>query len=995
MSQLYDIYKRSTFALARTLVLKFDLINQRINNELMAIGVQVDELYPETHKYYLNLSGEYHAVDKYKLKLETGKEYMTITIASSEGSEEVPFTKELFYGNRPNVTLLSEYYIGSEYYNNLLERYPEYELLIKGILHPIDLRTALNAKDGTILSLGYRKLELDENNEVLRYQIPEYMKGFSYTRYIEPNEHNIISELQTWIDKVNYRWLNAGYSLSDDLYVAFHLGVLYSNVPVKLMNIRLANVHTAMTHSFHVREYLESHGMLGKYIRAIPIEQVMYLYRNVRYLELNMGKTFVFNELIKHMLTPTGIPLAGYNFKHDLSEIDSVEVLTPDPKMYREHLNFKSIGSSTDVKTVRNILDEQIPLARENGEYLNFWEGYITDKMKYSSDDQLMTKVLESELFEVADPIPVEFYSMLMWMWIYSASTKLYIGHVYVSNPVSDDTLTLTILDALKLWLYCINRGSQRVILEHIPNGQITVMYLPRSNNPKYKPEGYPDVATLDDLKRIVDPKCITDTQIQNITNKVDVVYEASSAYEFRNNVKVLHDELIRQWFEACKIEDMYARGYADNVFRQQYWHNVPITLTNKETTYKSFITRLGLHFTDFTENDFVELASRIVYACIGGMTDEDFSRGQLQKAMIEIMKHFSSYTTHYISKTVDSAIASGNGKYPRMTNLSLEGDAGLSEGIDLNIMPFKSYAEGEGSSNLSTLGPDIVNPRMDIDEIHFGFIDHGLTILGTHGVTELAIECHNYTILDATIIGTERKKYDPLPNPPPIDTLDKYSYYASNAFPLLARAINTSVNVSTFSAVPAEDDGSDKVGVNVSTFIAVPSLIVDDSLAVTPVFRVTAPAVNTDELVSKTESGISIFRAVPPISANESDNINMTITFGAKPYIPPIVLPTDKVTVGVTFGTVPYVPENIDILHSPMASDEVTFVVQIPVVHDINEMLNSPLTVPTAEFKVLHEVVTPVTDIALHNPTTVTEASFTATTTTGHNISDFLITND
>lgn len=723
MSQLYQIYSNMNFLLARTVVIKFDFVSEIINKELSYQGYQISPYDITTHKYYMNLAGEYHDSDRQILLNETGLPYMTVAVATDNGPQTVPFTKELFHGNEPNISLLNEYQLGNDYYKQLVNRYPRFINLINGILNPIDKQIAIAAKDGTILSIGFRQIEMDDKGNI-SYHIPSYIEGANVRKLIEHNEYNLITELQSWVSKVLFRWFNYSYTLTDDMYAAYFLGMLYANITNKILNIRLANCFTPMVHSFHVREFLESHGKLGKYIDYIPYEQTMYLYRNVRYLELNLGKTFVFDELIDNLLTPTGIPLAGYMLRHDLSEIDGLNKLLPDAKMHREHINFKSIGGSVDVKTIRNVLDDEKLLARENYKYLDLIEQDMAKAMSLSGDDYLYTKVLESELFDIIDPAPVDLFSMLLWFWVYLASKGLYRGSIFVANPVSNERIALTPLNAFILMLYCANRAVLKIRLKTIPNDIVTARWITRSNDPDVIPKNYPGVMTLEEQKQFCDMTYISTNTIKKVMGDFDGDYEASSPSQFYSMVKKHHDELRRKFFNVCYEEDMYANGYAEKVMRNCYWHDIPVTLAKPNTNYDSWLKTLGIDFENFEELDYLTLAEDLVVACVSDTSEYKFTRAQTQEAMINIMRHFGSYTTHYIYSINEGSIVDSGGKHPRITNKWLDGLAGVVGGIDVGFDMQNSQSESSGEMAVGWTGMDLQEPTVEEIVINAGMLD-------------------------------------------------------------------------------------------------------------------------------------------------------------------------------------------------------------------------------------------------------------------------------
>lgn len=687
MTQLYDVFEKNTIELARTVTIKLDLVHQAINTELTYKGYVINEFDLTQHKYYMNLAGLYHQYDHDLLRAKYNADYLMVTIATDNGFDKVPFVKELFHGAKANRSLLNEYQMNSEFYRRLVRQYPEFETLIIGILNPIDIEAAIEAPNGSILSLAYSQRQVRANGEVY-YEVPESVEGTRTTRLVEPQEHNMVNELQKYIDKILFRWVVSDYAKLDDMYAPFILGVIASLLPGKIMNIRLANCHTPFVHTFHIYHYLESHGGLGKYMNQIPQAQILYLYRNVRFLELNLGKSYTFNQILSKMFTPAGVPLAGYFLKHDLSDMDNDELL-PESYLEREHLNFKSLGAGDDTRDIQEILEEQIPLARDNYKYVSQVERVTQQRARRADDDELLTKVLESELIRIAEPLPVEFTSMLVWYWVYLSSRGFYTGSVFVTNPVTKDRIAITPLNGFILYLYCVNLGVTRTKLENIPNGLAIARYILKSNYTDDVPDhpGFSIHPLETMMAKHVDTSKLSINQISTIVGKYEGSYRAHDPKSFYTLVESHYGEMQRRFFEVCKLENLYARGYGEYVFKQSFWHDIPITLAEKDNvTYDSWLPKIGVDFKFFTPDDYIALGSSLLEACTGMEGKSQLNKRLLQQAMIDILKHFSSYTTHVLSSVSDSSVTNLQGKYLRLSELVFDGDASLGESIDLSL---------------------------------------------------------------------------------------------------------------------------------------------------------------------------------------------------------------------------------------------------------------------------------------------------------------------
>lgn len=699
MSQLYEIYEKNTFELARTVVIKFDMVCDMINIDLQDKGyfVNADDKYSQ--KYYMNLSGRYHKYDHDLLRYKYGQDHIMVTIATDKGYKETPLKKELFHGPGANRSLLNEYQINSAYYNRLVRKYPEFETLIKGILNPIDLDLAVQANDGAILSIAYTQIRAEENRSIY-YEVPDTVKGTKVAALIEDQEYNLIYDLQKYIDGVLFRWVVKDYILLDDMYVPSILGVIYANLPCKIMNIRLKNKHTPAAHSFHIYNYLQGHGLLGKYIKNIPHDQVLYLYRNVRYLELNFGKTFTFDQLIENLLTPSKVPLAGYYLRHELSDMNN-DNLQPQPYLHREHINFKTLGASDDTRDIIEILTKQIPLARDNHKYLPQVERQTQRQMRFSDDDKLITKVLDSEMIKHSDPLPVEFTSMLVWYWVYLSSRGFYTGSIFVTNPVTEDRIAVTPLNAFILYLYCINFAVKKEPMKIIPTDIAIGRWIKKSLHTKFVPDhpAFKTRQTPKEFLKQVDVKRIKESKVSAIVGSMEDNYIAYDSLSFFSLVEQHYYEMRRQYFEVCKIEDIRGQGYGEFVFKQTFWHDIPIHLTEERgVEYSNWLPKLGINFKYFNPNDYHDLALSLLESATGMQSQGQLNRRLLQSSMLDILKHFTSYTTHVISSVNDSAVTNLQGKYLRISDIKTEGSGVVTLKFDLSL----GLKHAGGYANLS-----------------------------------------------------------------------------------------------------------------------------------------------------------------------------------------------------------------------------------------------------------------------------------------------------
>lgn len=656
----YQIYKEQTFVLARTLIVKHEEVASSMNTELYYRGYVIDSN-PYNWRYYLNLSGEYHQADKDELYEKYGTQYMMVKIPSVMGSVEVALTKELLHGSNADKTMMNEYQIGSKFYEELVSRYPEFESLIIGIINPIDIGVALAANNGEILFVAGRYKRIEGSKkwfDTTWYSINELL--------IEDQEDNLILELQKYIDNFLYQWNNPEYINGNDLYVVTMLGILYANIPNAIFNIRLGNCKTPRAHTFHIRQYLESFGQIGRYVDFIPIGTILWLYKNVHYLEANAGKQKTFDMIMDNMLTPNEIPMSAYTARHELSGMDYDNPL-PNSMLYKEVLNFSIVGASDDDRTVLDILEDQKGLARDNDKDLDEKSVNIQSTLNWGGDDRLNTKVLESEMIDIGEPYPFTLSQMLFNMWGYTVAKGYYVGTAYATNPLTGDRLSFSSKSAYILAMYCLNRAVAGVTLENIP--KIRLYGIPRTD----QPDDYP---TDKRFHKKPDIDKMMSWCVSGVTRRLKVLevrgthiptFTAQDSEKFFANVEDIYSERIRKYNTYCDVENLEERGDLELVAKRLYWMNFEETLL--EMDYENWFRTIGFDVTQFTDEDLLAIGLELVASATGVSEQDDVRKKWLQKSLLAILKHFVSYSVHVIEKYTDGVVAYLEGQTLRYSN--------------------------------------------------------------------------------------------------------------------------------------------------------------------------------------------------------------------------------------------------------------------------------------------------------------------------------------
>lgn len=588
-STYYRIFVSQVMTLSKTMVIKSEIAAEAINAELEMFGNALNSD-PRTWKYYKNLAGLYHPTDT------------KMSVVSMDTLEEIEFTQDNLRVYRATA---SAYVYGSRYYRDLVARYPDQETLILGILNPVDLGVAIAARDG----------------DILRYD----------TTSVESQEMSLIPKLQRWVHAFMTRWAVPGYGVTDEYYPAAQLGVLFANLPLEILNLRLEACLTEEAHSFHIREYLASHGGLDVHLPQLTLKQALFLYRNINYLQRNAGMQSTFNVLLERLITDRKLPLARYDMLHD--ETDQLDTLRPTIEMRREPLNDHPGDGSSNNRTVDEVMSKQYGVARSNyNRHYDVLDDTVRT-MQHSRINRLPTKVFESALLDTTDSVPFTKEDILLNHWLYLAATQRFVSVVNVTDPTTGVALPLSAKETFVVFLYAFNkaRGFET------PNIPMLVANRVRK----------PTLPTVGEMRALVDPRRLTDVYLAKLLDHQPPmgVYVSISAY--RDFCSELQYAQNYQRGVYAIPENHLSRGMAEAAASYCY-HDVPCDL-DAGMSFAQWFDERGLDFSSLGRLDLDLLANNILTAVTGEVIGSASALSQLQASMLELMGKLSSYSVHYL----------------------------------------------------------------------------------------------------------------------------------------------------------------------------------------------------------------------------------------------------------------------------------------------------------------------------------------------------------
>lgn len=618
----YRLYEDSVLAMAKTIVIKSEASANAINtglSEVRPVPFDVDVDDPTTWKYYLNLAGRYHPYDK------------PMTVMSIETRQEISFDIESL---AIHTDTRRAYAFGTRYYNELVKRFPAQEDLILGILNPVDLQTAIDAPDGKIL------------------WIDQFL--------IEENETNLVDQIQEKIYARRTRWDVAEYVNVDDLYPAGQLLLQALELPVDIMNARLANCKTEQVHSFHIREYLASHGRLDQFMSHMNKEQMLFFYRNILWIQRNAGKQETFDWLVDRVMTLRKLPVAEFNLHHNVS--DQPDNLYPTIEVKRRDLTRMASGNPVDTWTVEGIVQREAEVAPGNYNETDREIRRVTDLMKNSPKNRLKTKVLESSVVDRSNDYALTFSDVLLNHWIYFAQEGLYETIIAFDNPLTGDQLWYNAKDAFILFIYALNKALGQD-LPYVPNLD-AVMVRKRK------------LPTRADLRKITEEERVSDKLLDALLHDQPVLEPVISVDAFYNKCVAIHAAWREHNWLYTTQEHHVSRGQAEAAANHLYM-NKECNLADK-IPYDTWLRDHQIDTSEFSKAEYELLYTNLLALATGTSLKVTVSLDELQKAMIRLLSQLSSYTVQFIRELRGTNMIALNWSAIRQGDTAGKGEGGM-----------------------------------------------------------------------------------------------------------------------------------------------------------------------------------------------------------------------------------------------------------------------------------------------------------------------------
>lgn len=613
MDALYRIYLESCIALSRSVVFYSSLAADVVNKQDIENGI-IPSKDRRDWKYFKHLNGDYHWSDN------------EIKITSLDTHTEILYTKEVLSKHKKT---LATYRDEPRHVRELIAKYPNQSMLIRGVINPIPYHISTKAEEGQVLWLD--------------------------DKLIEPQEHSLRYDIYSFIAKFIHRNFRVSYTDADDLYLQTQYAVLKIHLAKRIQSFRNSKMRTAEAHSFHMTNYLASHNRLDQFLPYMSLEQKLFFYININWIERHIGFTESFDWLVEKLLTIRNLPAYSYRLVQKDPDLEE-NAYTPLGVFARSPINFNENGAAytVDEYPIDSVIRREVPTATDN---LNNLFPYIEKAQRQTNEAQissLPTKIIECAVIDPESISAISELDVAVNHWLYLSTKGLYNATAEILNPVNGQTMRLDTRDMFTLYWYAMNTVVYGQPLDKIE--LVGAMSLNRHRE-----------ITEDEYKTVMPWKTcpfwreevsvFTNTAVvleESITNKdefSDYVRRVTQSMEYRN-----------QWTNGEHYGPI--KELRECLWRVSY-ANCLCDLSNQtDKTYAEFFDRIGLQWQLLSPDVWLDLAGLVFEASTAWTSKNSFSIDEVQKQMILCFKRLSSYRVQFIDDLIGNNNITGGNAY-------------------------------------------------------------------------------------------------------------------------------------------------------------------------------------------------------------------------------------------------------------------------------------------------------------------------------------------
>lgn len=605
-----DKYYRDIFLLTKSFTILCKEEAKLYNDFIVDFyGKTIDYNEPGTWRYYKHLLGEYHETDT------------PIQLVSIDNGSTVLLSKETIIYHRSTRDELLKF---GYYYKELVDKYPAQELLIKSIINTSPLPS------------------MDELLQMDNWTIVGFNQNL-----VESQETNLIPNIQKRLDNYKVHRLMTSYGLMEPYYMASLFSVLFTFLVKSILAVRLTNDRTERAHSYHILNYLSSHHKLDKYYNYLTKKQVLFLYRNLLYLNNHSGRNETFQTLIDKLFTENRVSVINYRQKQKNSTDSEGNM---EYRFNQVLLNNANLVYSPNDFTLEDIRDRERDLYKGNEKEYEFNSEEISFTNQNSLFSQLRTKDLEVNLVDNTNDVRRTLIPMIIDYWGHMLSINRLNFISSVVDPVTNVDYRLNIRDMFKLFSVVIHKYNN-VDIETFPSF---------TANRVFKPE-LPSQEEL--ISKFYKPDWSLRELCKQVRVSVPPYVGCDTAYSFNLFISDVYNVNLGHWLLVCnqgdKNTNAQLEGYIENL-------NYKSTYIFDNETVPVFLNRIGFESVlSYDTNVLYEVLTNILNSVTYNKLGELGRNKYVQEALVQVFRQFNSYTVQLIDKYFNSESILANLKSP------------------------------------------------------------------------------------------------------------------------------------------------------------------------------------------------------------------------------------------------------------------------------------------------------------------------------------------
>ena len=589
-------YVENTLLLTKSIILILHSESSMYNELVeMKYKVPVDKADKTKWRYYLHLVGQYHPVDE------------PIKLVSWDSGQEIVLDVNNVGKHKSTREELLKF---GSLYRTLVSAYPEQELQLRSIL-------ATSAKRDVIEVVDL------PNHSIIAYN----------EKLIESQETDILLRLQERIDNYAITKTLPFYALAESLHMASLYFVLYNFIFTTLITLRLSNAQTPRAHSYHILSYLSSNHRLDNNQMYLDNKQVLFLYRNLKYLNTYAGSNQVFDELIDKFFTVRRVPVVNYRYKqkNTTGEDGSIEYA-----FVQKLLNNDALVFDPNEFSLSELSDKEITVLASNKREYDYHLKEIAFKNENSIHADVPTKNLEISIVDNSNDVKYELFNMTIDYWAQTLKLGINNHVINFTDPVRGQSLVLDSSDAFKLFTIVLHRQAGATI-DVIPD-----YYASRVIKPI--------LPTLSELiGKTYRPSLYLNDLIENVLNNAPQYVAIDTPFAFSEFVLKHYKYGMGTWLNLCNIGDLDMNAQVGLATENLYYGSY---FKQDGETEDLFLKRIGFaELLGYGKTESLSVLTDLVKTISVDLGSKLEKNKYIQATLVEVLGKFKSYSTQLISQ--------------------------------------------------------------------------------------------------------------------------------------------------------------------------------------------------------------------------------------------------------------------------------------------------------------------------------------------------------